>query len=112
MTRTTQADPAGKPKAKAPRRMARQKPAPELVPDTTAANTPAPVKQTRLALLTGLLSRPEGATIAAMQAATGWQAHSVRGFLAGTLKKKGIIVTSEPAEAGRIYRIEPAAADA
>ena len=40
-------------------------------------------------------------------AATGWQAHSVRGAISGTLKKKlGLAVTSEPIEKrGRVYRI-------
>jgi hypothetical protein len=44
-----------------------------------------------------------------MMTATGWQAHSVRGFLAGTLKKKlGRAVTPEKSEAGRIYRVAEA----
>ncbi len=42
-----------------------------------------------------------------MTAATGWQAHSVRGAMSGALKKKlGLIIASEKTEAGRVYRIE------
>lgn len=55
-----------------------------------------------------LLSRREGATIPEMMEATGWQQHSVRGFLAGTVKKKlGFKLTSSKAEGEvRRYRIE------
>ena len=55
-----------------------------------------------------LLSRREGTTIAEMMRATDWQQHSVRGFLAGTVKKKlGFNLTSSKGEGDlRRYRIE------
>ena len=54
-----------------------------------------------------LLKRKKGATIDEAVAATGWQPHSVRGTISGTLKKKlGLAVTSEkPGEGPRRYRI-------
>lgn len=53
-----------------------------------------------------LLSRPNGASIAELIKATSWQAHSVRGFMAGTLKKKGMEVTSaREDDKARRYRI-------
>jgi predicted ArsR family transcriptional regulator len=62
---------------------------------------------TKQALLINLLKRKKGATIAEIVAATGWQAHSVRGAISGALKKKlGLAVASEPVEKrGRVYRI-------
>ncbi|MDB5683636.1 MAG: hypothetical protein JWM75_1334 [Sphingomonas bacterium] len=57
------------------------------------------------ALLT-LLRRPEGATIAEMQAAIGWPPHSVRGALSGLIGKKlGHKVAGTKEERGRVYRI-------
>ena len=54
----------------------------------------------------GLLSRPGGASIAELMKATGWQAHSVRGFLAGSLKKQGHVVSSSMDVGGeRRYRL-------
>ena len=55
-----------------------------------------------------LLSQPEGASIEEMMQATDWQQHSVRGFLAGTVKKKlGFSLTSlKPNDGVRRYRIE------
>ena len=51
---------------------------------------------TKQAVLIELLKRPEGATLAQMTEATGWQVHTVRGAMAGALKKKlGLEITSE-----------------
>ena len=54
-----------------------------------------------------LLRRKEGATLQELMAATDWQAHSVRGFLSGTLRKKmGLTVESAKRQDGeRIYSI-------
>ena len=62
---------------------------------------------TKQALLIDLLNRPTGATIAEIVEATDWQSHTIRGAIAGALKKKlGLEVTSEKVEArGRVYRI-------
>ncbi len=70
--------------------------------------SPAAVRPgTKQALLIDLLKRKKGATIDEAMAATGWQAHSVRGAISGALKKKlGLTVISEPTdERGRVYRI-------
>jgi len=62
---------------------------------------------TKYAQLLQLLNRPEGASIEDMMQATQWQQHSVRGFLAGTVKKKmGLALTSSKVEGDvRRYRI-------
>ena len=53
-----------------------------------------------------MLRQPAGATIEQLGKSLGWQSHSVRGAIAGSLKKKGIAVTSDRPEGGeRIYRI-------
>ena len=59
-----------------------------------------------------LLARPDGATIEDLQSATGWQSHSVRGFLAGAVKKKlGLTLVSSKAEGDvRRYRVVDAGA--
>jgi hypothetical protein len=52
------------------------------------------------------LSRPTGATIAAIVKATGWQQHSVRGFLAGVVRKKvGLTLESVKTDGVRVYRV-------
>jgi Protein of unknown function (DUF3489) len=81
-----------------------------------AANAKKPVKAdepkvervTKQERVLKLLSQPDGASIEEMMQATDWQQHSVRGFLAGTVKKKlGFPLTSsKPNDGARRYRIE------
>jgi len=67
---------------------------------------------TKQAVLIALLTRAEGATLAQMTEATGWQVHTVRGTIAGALKKNlGLEVISEKQPGSdRIYRIANQAA--
>jgi hypothetical protein len=61
---------------------------------------------TKHAQVLAMLQHRAGTTIAAITAVTGWQQHSVRGFLAGVVRKKlGLNLVSEPGESGRVYRI-------
>jgi hypothetical protein len=62
---------------------------------------------TKTAKVLTLLKRPGGATAKELMKVTGWQAHSVRGFLSGTLgKKMGLAVESTKREDGeRQYKI-------
>ena len=61
---------------------------------------------TKLGQLETMLRRAEGATITQLSKALDWQAHSIRGAMSGTLKKRGVTIISERKEQGdRIYRI-------
>ena len=53
-----------------------------------------------------MLESPTGATIAAMMKATGWQQHSVRGFLAGVVRKRlKLKFASKKVDGDRVYQI-------
>ena len=61
---------------------------------------------TKQARVIAMLREPAGTTIDAMMRVTGWQQHSVRGFLAAVVRKKlGLDLESNSAESGRVYRI-------
>ena len=68
---------------------------------------------TKHARIIAMLRTPAGATIAAIMTATEWQQHSVRGFLAGVVRKKlGLNLVSESTDKGRVYRIKDSKASA
>ena len=84
----------------------------EPTPDTPNETDAAPMARrpregTKQATLIAMLRAPDGATIEEIMAATNWQSHTVRGAMAGALKKKlGLTITSEKVEGrGRIYTV-------
>lgn len=60
----------------------------------------------KLDQIVAALRSPKGASIGQLAKLTGWQVHSVRGALAGSLKKRGLRITSTKDDDERIYRIE------
>jgi hypothetical protein len=59
-----------------------------------------------------MLKSPAGATIDAMMKATGWQQHSVRGFLAGVVRNRlRLKLGSKKVDGKRVYRITGGAKD-
>jgi uncharacterized protein DUF3489 len=92
--------------------------APAIKPGKRKREKGAPVRQVRASVgrtsrseskqaqIIAMLRAPGGATIEALMRATGWQSHSVRGFLAGVIRKKlGLNLVSAAADSGRVYRI-------
>jgi hypothetical protein len=81
-------------------------------PEATPAAPRRTRENTKQATLIAMLRRPEGATIAQMASALEWQLHTVRGALAGALKKKlGLNLVSEKEKGQeRVYRITDEAA--
>ena len=79
--------------------------------DKTIETAPAPKPRTpregtKQAKLIAMLRAPEGATIEEIMAATNWASHTIRGAMAGALKKKlGLTITSEKVDGrGRCYK--------
>ena len=81
-------------------------------PKSRVRSTPASLEttakpDTKHTRIVEMLRSPGGATIAAIMTATEWQQHSVRGFLAGVVRKKlGLNLISEVTDRGRVYRIK------
>ena len=70
-------------------------------PKVAAAPKPGKIDK-----IIAMMRRPKGATISDLTKATAWQAHSVRGAISGTLRKKqGLNVVSEKSGDARLYRI-------
>ena len=78
---------------------------------TTHSSNPVPTiressPKTKQSQLIALLKNPQGADIKTLMQATGWQAHSVRGFISGTIKKKlGLNLISQKQNGVQIYRL-------
>jgi hypothetical protein len=80
-------------------------------PAARKRSAPAPSRSTarpdtKHARIIAMLRTPAGATMSAIMTATDWQHHSVRGFLAGVVRKKlGLNLVSEQTDKGRVYRV-------
>ena len=97
-----------KSKPKAGTRPAARKTGKSKIParSTAGSRKSAARPDTKHARIIAMLRAPAGATIAAMMTATEWQPHSVRGFLAGVVRKKlGLNLVAEQTDKGRVYRI-------
>ena len=95
--------------AKSPKPAKTAAPAKKTARTAPAGTTaPTPREHTKQATMIAMLQRKNGATIAEIVEATGWQPHTVRGAFAGALKKKlGLNIVSEKDEKrGRVYRID------
>jgi hypothetical protein len=72
----------------------------------TARNQIAFREGSKAAQVCSLLARPEGATLNEIRSATGWQAHTVRGFISRNVAKQGRKVRSFEKNGERVYRVK------
>lgn len=88
-------------------KLARRKTSAGKTADPSAGSSPSAGAPTKTDTILGLLRRKNGASVAEMVQATDWQAHSVRGFLSGTVRKKlGHTLVSKPGSDGiRRYKV-------
>lgn len=94
----------GKAKADAPTKKGRV--AKKATKPAGAKEASGPRAESKGAKILALIGRPKGATLAEIMKTSGWQAHSVRGFLSTATKKHGLKIESTKNEAGgRIYKI-------
>lgn len=77
--------------------------------DTTNTRTNTTKPLSKLDRLEALLMRQNGASIAEMIETTGWQQHSVRGAMAGALRKRGLAIASDKLDGVRRYRVSRSA---
>ena len=102
-TSAKRARPVAPKKAKAGKKASPAKKAPK-----SATNAKGARDGSKAGKVLDLLKRPNGATAKELMKATGWQPHSIRGFLSGTVSKKmGLAVTSTKGEDGeRTYSVK------
>jgi hypothetical protein len=98
-----------KPKAAAPKKAPGAKKAVKAPKKTAKAKASAgPREGSKTSQVVAMLQRKNGATLAEIMDKMGWQKHTVRGFMAGAMKKAGYSVESFKPEGGeRTYRINP-----
>ena len=74
--------------------------------DSGSRHRPVFREGSKAAQVCSLLSRPQGATLNEIRSETGWQAHTVRGFISRNLSKQGRKVRSFEREGERVYRLK------
>jgi hypothetical protein len=93
-------------KGKASKKATPAKSAPKAKKSAKAKESAGPREGSKTAQVVAMLQRKNGATLAELMKTMGWQKHTVRGFMAGAMKKAGYAVESFKPEGGeRTYRI-------
>ena len=93
-------------KAKATKKTTASKNAPKAKKAAKAEESAGPREGSKTAQVVAMLQRKNGVTLAEIMEKMGWQKHTVRGFMAGAMKKAGVTVESFKSDKGeRTYRI-------
>ena len=97
----------GKPKPSTAKKATPSKKAAKAPAKATKPKAEGPREGTKTAQVVAMLQRKSGATLAEIMKTMGWQKHTVRGFMAGAMKKAGFTVESFKSDKGeRTYRIK------